>query len=137
MGDEKGIERQAVYATIDQRLQGSEEFVQRVLKQQGEESRGEAARKAYPLSRIADAIEAVYALSTEVLRSGAKTRNVSFGRKVFSLVARECGYRSHEVASYLAKDPAVVTAYSKDMKSEITATATKKVKSYLEGTTSQ
>jgi hypothetical protein len=52
-------------------------------------------------------------------------------------VAQEYGYRSNEVAGYLAKDPAVVTAYAKATGSETTAAATKKIKDYLEGTKSQ
>jgi hypothetical protein len=35
------------------------------------------------------------------------------GRRLFSLAAKEYSYRGKEVAEYLEKDPAVVTAYTK------------------------
>ena len=50
------------------------------------------------------------------LKSTSKTQEVLLGRKLFSLVAKECGYMGNEIAEYLEKDPAVVTAYSKEAK---------------------
>jgi hypothetical protein len=39
---------------------------------------------------------------------------ISTGRKVFSQVARPCGYKGKEIAAYTKKDPAIITRYLKD-----------------------
>jgi C4-type Zn-finger protein len=58
-------------------------------------------------------VEKLYGLSTKELRSLAKTRQISFGRRVFSFMARECGYRCKEVAVYLNKNPSGITVYTR------------------------
>ena len=113
MGNEKGLKREEVYSTVDQRIQGGEEFVKRVLAQYGGEGSDKGRRKVYSLSQIGSAVEKLYGLSTKELRSSAKTRQISFGRKVFSLMARECGYRCNEVAAYLNKDPSGITIHAR------------------------
>jgi len=113
MEREEGLNRQEVYSTVDQRIQGNEEFVERVLGQYGGEGSGKMRGKEYSLSQIESALEKLYGLSAKELRSSAKTRQISFGRKVFSLMARECGHRCKEVAAYLNKDPSGITVYAR------------------------
>jgi hypothetical protein len=114
MGEEEGFRGEEVYATVDQRLQGSEEFIGRILEEHrgGGLSRG-IRRRAYSLLQISKAVEAIFGLKIEDLRSTGKTRGVLLGRRLFSLAAKEYGYKGREIAEYLEKDPAVVTAYTK------------------------
>ena len=111
--NEEGLKREEVYCTVDQRIQGDEEFVERVLAQYGGEGSDKGRRRVYSLSQIGSAVEKLYGLSAKELRSSAKTRQISFGRKVLSLVARECGYRCKEVAAYLNKDPSGITVHTR------------------------
>lgn len=114
MGDEKGFKGEEVYATVDQCLQGSEEFIGRILEEHksGRLNRG-IRKRTCSLFQISEAVEALYGLEIEYLRSAGKTREVLLGRRLFSLAAKEYGYRGKEIAEYLEKDPAVVTAYSR------------------------
>ena len=59
-------------------------------------------------------MEKLYGLGEKDLRSSAKTRKISFGRKLFSLMSRECGYGGSEVAEYLHKDPSLVTLHARE-----------------------
>lgn len=111
--DEEGLKREEVYSTVDQRIQGGEEFVERVLARYGGEGSDKGRRKVYALSQIGSAVEKLYGISAKELRSSAKTRQISFGRKVFSFMARECGYRCNEVAAYLSKDPSGITVHAR------------------------
>jgi hypothetical protein len=115
MGEQEGFRAEEVYATVDQRLQGSQEFIGRILEEHagGGLSRG-IRRRAYSLVQISKAVEAICGLRVEDLRSTGKTREVLLGRRLFSLAAKEYGYRGKEIAEYLEKDPAVVTAYTKE-----------------------
>jgi putative transposase len=111
--NEEGLKREEVYSTVDQRIQGDEEFVERVLAQYGGEGSDKGRRRGYSLSQIGSAVEKLYGISAKELRSSRKTRQISFGRKVFSLMARECGYRCNEVAAYLNKDPSGMTVHAR------------------------
>lgn len=113
MGDERGFRGEEVYVTVDHRLQGSEEFIGRILEEHSEGLSKRMRKRVYSLLQVSKAVEAVYGLKIEDLRSTGKTREVLWGRRLFSLVAKEYGYKGKEIAEYLEKDPAVVTAYSK------------------------
>jgi len=128
--NEEGIKREEVYSTVDQRIQGDEEFVERVLAQYGDEGSDKGRRRVYSLSQIGSAVEKLYGLSAKELRSSAKTREISFGRKVFSLVARECGYRCNEMAAYLNKDPSGITVHARA--SEKLSIPIKELREYLD-----
>jgi chromosomal replication initiation ATPase DnaA len=82
MESEEGLKREEVYSTVDQRIQGGEEFVERVLAQYGGDGLDKGRGKVYSLSQIGNAVEKLYGLSTKELRSCAKTRQISFGRRV-------------------------------------------------------
>ena len=129
MGDEKGLRKEEVHATIAQRLLEGKEFVEQVLKRYGGKSIVAKPKKPYSLSNIAGAVEAVYGLGTRDLRSLVKTREILLGRKLFSLFAMASGYKGNEVAAYLEKDPVVITAYAKE--SGKLAPAVKRLQDYL------
>jgi len=132
----QSLEREDIYATVDQRIKGSEEFAERILRKCGDEGlEKRIGVKRYSLSQIAGAVERLYGLGIEELRSSGKTRQVSFGRRVFSLTARGNGYRGNEVAEYLNKDPAVVTLYARG--SEELSGAVNAMRRYLNGRKSQ
>jgi hypothetical protein len=130
MGGEEGLQREEVYSTVDQRIQGGEEFVGKILTRYGGEGSERGRRKEYSLSQIGSAVERLYGLSIKELKSSAKTRQISFGRKVFSLMARECGYKGNEVAGYLNKDPSAVTVHGRA--GEKLSVPIKELRKYLE-----
>lgn len=132
MGKEKGLKREEVYSTVDQRIQGGEELVKRVLARYGGEGSDKGRRKVYSLSQIGSAVEKLYGLSTKELRSSAKTRQISCGRRVFSLMARECGYRCNETAAYLNKDPSGITVHARA--GEKLSMSIKELREYLDQT---
>jgi len=124
-----------IYATVDQRILGSEEFTENILKKYGDGAEGTITKKAYSLSQIATAVERLHGLRINDLRSSAKPRQISFGRRLFSLGAREYGHKGYEIAGYLRKDPAVVTVYAR-VNDELTA-GVKELKRYLDENKSQ
>jgi chromosomal replication initiation ATPase DnaA len=83
-------------------------------------------KKEYTLPRIAREIEQQYGVSLEALRSWRRPLNVLTGRRLFSILAKEYGYSGREIAAYLRKDPAAVTAYlrcGKDVQKEVEVVA--------------
>lgn len=108
MKENEGFERREVYTTIDQRLKGDDEFVERVLKQH------DTAPVNWKLHRpaleaISQIIEKRYEVSTAELRSSSKIRTLNLARRVFSIVAAQAGYRAVEIGRYLEKEPTIVT----------------------------
>lgn len=130
MGNEAGIKREEVYSAVDQRIQGDEGFVEKILRRYGDGGLERGRRREYSLSQIGGAVERLYRLSIKELRSSAKTRQISFGRRLFSLMARECGYRGNEVGEYLHKDPSVVTVHARV--GEKLSVPIKELREYLE-----
>ena len=100
-----------VYATIDQRLQGDDDFVDRVLKQYDGPIEGRMRKKEQTLPAIAAAIEERLGVALAEMRTASKRQNASHARKVFSYAAREYGYRGKEIADYLEKAPVSITMY--------------------------
>lgn len=121
MDDGEVMEKDEVYATIDQRLQGDEGFVDLVLEKYDGEVKLERRKKEYTLPQIAKVVEKHYGITLLDLRSAAKQQHVMQGRRAFSLVAREYGYKGKEIAEYLSKEPSSVTKYarSEGMKPEV------------------
>ena len=110
MRTEEAMTKSEVYATIDQRLKGDAEFVDRVL---GEHEKMPARpwKRKIPLEKIAAAIEKRHDVSVETLRSPAKDRAAAGARMVFSILANDHGYKAVEIGRYLDKDPTRVTRY--------------------------
>lgn len=110
MADKEGFEKNEVYATIDQRLKGDDEFVDRVLLEH-EKTPARPWKRRTSLETIAAAIEKRHDVSMETLRSPAKDRIAAGARMVFSILASDHGYKAVEIGRYLDKDPTRVTRY--------------------------
>ena len=122
MGEPLEIKKDDVYCTVDQRVLGGEEFVEKVIEKSNGELRQEKRRKEYTLDQIANGIEKIYGVNTKQIREKSKSRDIAKGRKLLSLVAKEYGYIGKEIAKYIRKDQAIVTRHLKEkseLKSEI------------------
>jgi len=113
MAEKDGYERNEVYAIIDQRIKGDDQFVDRVLEQHDSEAKM-TRQKKIPLEDIAKAVEDRYGVSLNDLRSASRTQTLARARKVLSVIAREKGYKAKEIAGYLQKDPTLVSIYFRD-----------------------
>jgi len=111
MNDTATLRKEEVYATIDQRLQGDDEFVYRVLTAHDFEIKKERTKKEYSLQAIGMTVETLYQVTLDQLRSSGKERQIMRARRVYTLAAKEYGYKGKEIASYLEKDPASVSGY--------------------------
>jgi hypothetical protein len=108
MVEKGGFDRQEVYATVDQRLKGDEEFVGRVLEQHDKEPGSKRLRKP-PLEVISQAVEKRYGESLTDLRSYSKIRTLALARRVFCIIASKLGYKAVEIGRFLDKEPTIVT----------------------------
>jgi REP element-mobilizing transposase RayT len=111
-GQEVG--KEDIYSTIDQRILGDERFAEKV----GEKGKAEVIStkrlKEYTLGEIAIGIEGEYGIALKEIRNKRKDSEIMMGRRLFSLVAREYGYKGKEISGYIQKDPAVVTRYLRE-----------------------
>jgi putative transposase len=111
MREQEKASREEFYRTVDQRILGDEEFVEG-LKERVKNGIGAGRRKhSISLGEIVRGIEEVFSISLKELRGRGKNTGVMEGRRLFSQVAREYGYKGKEIAAYLSKDPASVTGY--------------------------
>ena len=114
MGDGISIKKEDIYRTIDQRILGREEFIDKVIdKYEGELVK---EKREYTLAEIAKGIEKLTGVSLKQIRGQSKAINISSGRKILSLVAKEYGYKGKEISEYIRRDPAVVSIALKDRK---------------------
>ncbi len=107
-----GLKKEDVYAVIDQRVQGSDEFAEQVFREH-EKNAVKPWKKEYTLDQIAEGINHLYAVSPESLRSAGRMRSLSAGRCLFSLAAKDYGYKGVEIAEYLDKEPASIVEYER------------------------
>ncbi|MBI4710800.1 MAG: transposase [Nitrospirae bacterium] len=122
INDDLAVKKEDIYCTIDQRILGNEKFAEKILDKYNEGPGRTRRKKEYTLSEIAGGIEKAYGITLRQIRSKAKDRDISLGRKLISLAAKEYGYAGREVAKYIQKDPAMVTRYLKekgDLKGEV------------------
>jgi hypothetical protein len=89
MDDREKLSKGQVYATIDQRLQGDEDFVERVLQQYDGPVEGRKRKKELTLTAIAAAIESLHGVPLDEMRRATKRQYVSQALKVFAHAARE------------------------------------------------
>jgi putative transposase len=108
MAQQDGFDRKEVYATIDQRLKGDDEFVDRVLAQHDKEPSKERLRRP-TLQDISHVVEKRYGVSLVDMRSYSKNRKLVLARRVFCIVASTRGYKAVEVGRFLEKEPTMVT----------------------------
>ncbi len=108
MAEQDGIDRKEVYATIDQRLKGDDEFVDRVLEQHDKDPIKKRPRRP-SLEVISQIVEKQYGVSIADLRSYSKIRTLALARRVFCIIASTLGYKATEIGRYLEKEPTMVT----------------------------
>ena len=111
MREGEKIPKEEFYQTVDQRVLGDEEFVERVRGRVKNKIVGERRRHGVSLGEIVRGIEEVTGIRLSELRGKGKDSGVMEGRKLFSLAGSEYGYKGKEIAVFLAKDPASVTGY--------------------------
>ena len=114
MGADVSIPREDIYCTVEQRILGDEHFVEKVRQESNLTVKGARRDREYTLADIAGAIEGVYGISLEELRSVRKLGRLSRGKKMMSLVAHEYGYKGKEIAEFIYKDPVIVTRHLKE-----------------------
>lgn len=108
MREQDSLGKADVYATVDQRLKGDEEFVERVMERHDREEM-HVRRKKKRLDEIAHAIEKQYGIAADDIRSHNRTEELVRVRRIFSQVASAVGHRGSEIAKYMRKDPAAIT----------------------------
>jgi hypothetical protein len=114
MENDAVISREEVYSTAEQRILGDERFVENVLKERSMKIQGLRRDREYSLEQIAAAVERVYGIPLEKIRSINKSPGLATGKKVMSLVAHEYGYKGKDIADFIDKDPVVVTRHLKE-----------------------
>ena len=119
MDDGLAVEKDDIYTTIDQRVLGDESFLDRIMQSGEVEIETRKRQRQYSLPEIAAGIEQSHGITIGQLREKSKERGILTGRKVFSIVASEYGYRGREIAKHIRKDPAVITRYLKERSSLI------------------
>lgn len=133
MEADASIPREDVYCTVEQRILGDQHFVEKVRKESNVKFQATRHEREYTLEQIAGAIEKVYGISLEEIRSISKSSRLSTGKKMMSLVAHEYGYKGREIAVFTNRDPVVVTRHLKESASsekeiEVVVTALKSSK---------
>lgn len=114
MSEKEEVGREDIYSTIDQRILGDERFAEKVSEEHKAEVIFTKKQKEYTLGEIARGIEDAYGITLREIQQKGKDRNIMQCRKLFSLVAKEYGYKGNEIARYIQKDAAVVTRYLKE-----------------------
>ena len=107
------VKKQDVYATVDQRLLGDDQFVDRVATEYGKPVKKERRKREYELPRLARAVAQAGGITAEDLRGSGRQREIVQGRATFVVLAKSYGYRGLEIATYLRKDPTAVTQYAR------------------------
>lgn len=111
MNDGVSVEKDDIYATVDHRLLGDDQFIENAVLKYGGLIKKERRKKEFTLSKIGRMLEKRYHVSLEDMQSWRRTSQILTVRRLFSLIAKEYGYTGREIAAYLQKDPAAVTAY--------------------------
>jgi hypothetical protein len=114
MGERGGLQREDIYATVDQRVLGDERFIEKVMDKKGRGGLRGRRRHEYTLAEIVGAVDEFYGITLRQLREKGKEEGIQSGRKLISLVAKEYGYKGREIAGYLWRDPAGITRYLKE-----------------------
>ena len=114
MAERETLARDLVYATVDQRLQGDESFIEQVKKKSDQQIEKGKKKKEHSLSSIASAVEVQTGVKIQEMQSATRQRRVTAARRLVSLVARVYGYKKIEIARYLKKDPAAVTLHLRE-----------------------
>ncbi len=114
MGDEVTVKKEDIYSTIDQRILGSERFADKVMEEYEVEIDKTKKRKEYTLSEIANGIKKAFGIALKQIQGKGKNKEVSLGKKLLSLIAKEYGYTGREISHFIKKDPAIVTRHLRE-----------------------
>ena len=115
MEEESGLKRGDVYATIDQRIQGSETFAARIFDKHVDVP-VRKWKKDHTLEHIARGVKHLHGITRRELQSSHRERRLTKARALFSLSAAAAGHRLVDVAGFLNKEPASVAEYAKKRK---------------------
>lgn len=115
MAAQETMARDAVYATVDQRLQGDEYFLEQVKEKSDQQIERGKKKKEHSLVAIAKSVEGMTKVEIKEMQSVTRQRRVTEARRLLSYVARVYGYKKIEIALYLKKDPAAVTLYLREV----------------------
>lgn len=111
MREEQKTSKEEFYRTVDQRILGDEQFVES-LRERVKDGIAEGRRRhGVSLSEIGRGIKEIFGIGLGELKAKGKDTSVMEGRRLFSLAARDYGYKGKEIAVFLEKDPASVTGY--------------------------
>jgi len=110
MAEEDALSKAAVYATTDQRIQGDDEFADRILEQH-DRAGAQVRRIKKGLETIVIALEAHLGVPRADLCSHSRKPIIARARSIFAKAAGAIGYRGSEIARFLQKDPAAITRY--------------------------
>jgi hypothetical protein len=111
MREQEKTSKDEFYQTVDQRILGDEKFVARLRERVEDGIAAGKSRHGVSLAEIGKGIEEIFGIGLGELKGKGKDTRVMEGRKLFTLVAREYGYKGKEIAAHLSKDPASVTGY--------------------------
>jgi putative transposase len=109
ISDSQIVKKEDVYSTIGQRILGSEEFLDRVMERYDGKLKKEKREREYTLYEIAKGIEKIFGVTLKQIRERSRSENITLGRRLLNLVAKEYGYKGKEIGQYIRKDPALVT----------------------------
>jgi hypothetical protein len=115
MAERETLAKDLVYATVDQRLQGDESFIEQVQEKSDQQIEKGKKKKEHSLFSITRAVAVQTDVKIEEMQSTTRQRRVTAARRLVSFVARTYGYKRIEIARYLQKDPAAVTLYLRDV----------------------
>lgn len=114
MGDEISVKKEDIYRTVDQRIMGTEQFVEDVMERHDVELSQERKAREYSMAEIAKAVEKVMGIKLKQIRQKSKLREISRGRQIISIVSGEYGYKGKEISEFIHKDAAMITRYMKE-----------------------
>ena len=114
VAESNAVTKDDVYRTIDQRILGDERFAEEVKEKYNLQLTTTKRSKEYTLGEIARAIERAYMIKLAAMTEKGRETEARIGRRIFSLLAKQYGYRGKEIAEYLKRDPSVITIYLKE-----------------------
>ncbi len=114
MGDGVTIEKTDIYRAVEQRILGNEKFVESIKDKSDAVISKKRKIREHTLTEIAGVVEELYGISPKEMRAMSKAREISIGKRLMSLVAKEYGYKNKEIAEFIRKDPVVVSRHLKE-----------------------
>jgi hypothetical protein len=129
--EEEGISKRELEKTVDQRILGDDEFVGKVLDKGQEKILPGKRQHEFKLEEIAGGIQEVCGIGGEELRGKGRSPETMRARCLFSLIAREYGYKGVDIGKFLRRESGSITKYS-NRREELEETL-KRVLSVLDG----